>query len=85
MRIIAIAAVAAFGLSFGMAGGAEARCVMASAKGMGPGTHAAGEQARQALREGLQVKNWKGRGRVTTKCEANMPLTTCTASQRACS
>lgn len=86
MRILAIAALAAVGLTFSMVDGASAKgkCVLASAKGFGPGPDFATDAAAQSLKYGIEQKKWKASGKVTTKCDGELPITTCTASQRAC-
>lgn len=86
---LATAGIAAAALVFTIAGAANAAkapksCVMAGGQGTGLGEAIAKTMAANALAEVLSKGGMKGSGKVTTKCDNNPVVTTCTSSQRAC-
>lgn len=85
---IAAAGALALGLVVTAAGSAFAQkaksCVMAGGQGTGLGQDIAKVMADAALKEVLAKGGMKGQGKVSTKCDNNPIVTTCTASQRAC-
>lgn len=59
-------------------------CVMAGGQGTGLGQEIAKSMATAALSQSLAKGGLKAAGKVSTKCDNNPVVTTCTASQRAC-
>lgn len=94
MRLIQLGAAIAAGLGLVLSAGAPAdaakarkgakSCVMAGGQGTGLGQEIAKTMASAALSQVLSKGGMKGSGKVTTKCDNNPIVTTCTASQRAC-
>lgn len=91
MRRVMIAAAAACAVTGGLllataedaSAKRAAKCVMMSAKGAGLGEVMAKGFAADALADNQALRGLKGQGKVSYKCDA-APVTTCTASQRAC-
>ncbi|MGE0628729.1 MAG: hypothetical protein AB7O43_12960 [Hyphomicrobiaceae bacterium] len=88
MRILAIAAAAAIGLSLVAAvdvqAKSKAKCVRAGGQGTGIEEGIAKAMAKEALGQSIAAGKMKARGKIAYKCSGGPLLPTCTATQRAC-
>lgn len=86
MKTFSIAALVAVGLTLAAAGGAEAKgkCVSARHQGIGLSADIAKPLALDGLKQVIATNKWTAKGDVGYKCEGNVPVVTCTASQKAC-
>jgi hypothetical protein len=63
---------------------AKGKCMTVGGEGTGLTPEIAKLMATNALSEALASYGGKGKGKVSTKCDAMVVMATCTAKQRAC-